>query len=105
MPHIHHTDHVRVAVACDDGVVRIFVIQAGMSGMQYIRSLPRVQGRALSCAWHPTARDVLVVGSGDGCIRAWNVAQGSELVRITAGRWFCSHGGGGCGDHVYALFP
>lgn len=57
--------------------------------MQYIRSLPRVEGRALSCAWHPTARDVLVVGSGDGCVRAWNVAQGNELVRITAGMCCC----------------
>lgn len=74
----------RLAAACDDGCVRLFSIEPGVPGASYSKSLPRVEGRVLAVAWHPTAR-CLVSGGTDGCIHSWDVATGQELLRITAG--------------------
>lgn len=68
-------------------MVRIFAAEDGVAGLQYRRALPRVEGRALSCAWHPAAPGMLVAGYGDGCMRVWNVPQGIEVLRMTVGAW------------------
>jgi U3 small nucleolar RNA-associated protein 4 len=74
----------RLAAACDDGCVRLFSVDSGRPGVTYSRSLPRVEGRTLAVAWHPNGRCV-VSGGTDGCIHAWDVNTGHELLRITAG--------------------
>lgn len=73
-----------LAAACDDGCVRIFTVEMGVPGAAYAKSLPRVEGRTLAVAWHPKG-EVVVSGGGDGCVRAWHVASGRELLRITVG--------------------
>jgi WD40 repeat protein len=73
-----------LAVACDDGVLRLF--GAGSSaevGMQFRRTFGRVQGRVLSVAWHPSGLS-LATGHSDGCIRAWDTETTQEIYRITA---------------------
>lgn len=74
----------RYALGCDDGAIRIFTVESGVDGMQYSKSLPRVEGRILSLAWHPSG-SVLVAGDSQGCIRCWDVEAGRELLRITVG--------------------
>ncbi len=81
---------VAMAVASDDGAVRIFRMQPGVSGLQYERTMPRIESRALSAAWHPSG-SVLIAGYGDGCLRAWHVPSARELLRITAGEQAASH--------------
>ena len=73
-----------IAVACDDGCVRLFSVNSSSSGISYVKSLPRVEGRCLTASWHP-AGDVIVSAGTDGCIHAWNVHNGHEILRITAG--------------------
>ncbi len=75
---------VRLAVACDDGVTRFFGVDEGVPGLTYQRSLGRVEGRALSIAWHP-AGATLFSGHSDAIIRAWNATNGREIYRIDAG--------------------
>ncbi|PRW61122.1 WD40 repeat [Chlorella sorokiniana] len=74
----------RVAAACDDGCARIFVAEWGAPGLVYSKTLPRVEGRCLAVAWHPSG-EVLATAGTDGCIHLWNVASGHEVLRITAG--------------------
>lgn len=73
----------KVAVACDDGCVRLFTLLEG-ENLVYQRSFPRVLGRILSVAWSVDATKVFSGGS-DGCIRCWDSKQLQELYRITAG--------------------
>ena len=83
---------VAFAVATDDGAVRIFHMEPGSPGLQYARTMPRIESRALSAAWHPSG-SVLLAGYGDGCLRAWHVPSAREILRISAGwllaRIFC----------------
>ncbi|CAM6020208.1 unnamed protein product [Sphagnum balticum] len=74
----------RVAVACEDGCVRIFAVSDKQLGMIYRQSFPRVKGRILSVAWTWDGTRLLGGGS-DGCIRCWDVASNREVYRITAG--------------------
>ena len=74
----------RLAVACDDGCVRIFTVEPGMPGASYSKSLPRVEGRTLAVAWHPSGK-FIISGGSDGCIHVWEVSSGREALRITAG--------------------
>lgn len=74
----------RVAAACDDGCARIFLAEAGAPGLTYARTLPRVEGRCLAVAWHPSG-EVLATAGTDGCIHLWALASGHEVLRITAG--------------------
>ena len=46
----------RLAAACDDGCVRLFTVDPGVPGASYAKSLPRVEGRCLAVAWHPSGR-------------------------------------------------
>ena len=71
-------------MACDDGVTRFFGVDEGVPGLTYQRSLGRVEGRALSLAWHP-AGATLFSGHSDAIIRAWNASNGREIYRIDAG--------------------
>ncbi|GBG66273.1 hypothetical protein CBR_g57871 [Chara braunii] len=73
----------RVAVACDDGRVRLYTVEDGTDGMTFERSLPPVTGRVLSVAW--ATSDKLFAGGADGCIRCWNVITKREVFRITVG--------------------
>jgi U3 small nucleolar RNA-associated protein 4 len=75
---------VRLAAACDDGAARIFVAQAGAPGLTFSRALPRVEGRTLAVAWHPSGR-VLASAGTDGCIHLWSLDSSQEVLRITAG--------------------
>ncbi|XWS09544.1 hypothetical protein CRYUN_Cryun40dG0093800 [Craigia yunnanensis] len=71
----------RVAIACDDGAVRIYTI-FDSDKLIYHKSLPRVSGRALSVTWsHDSNR--IYSGSSDGLIRCWNADLGHEIFRST----------------------
>ncbi|CAK9875951.1 unnamed protein product [Sphagnum jensenii] len=74
----------RVALACEDGCVRIFAVADRQLGMLYRQSLPRIKGRVLSVAWTWDGTQVLAGGS-DGCIHCWDIASNREVYRITAG--------------------
>ncbi|KAL6761639.1 hypothetical protein V8C86DRAFT_2533190 [Haematococcus lacustris] len=71
-----------LAAGCDDGSVRLFVVEAGEGGAHYERTLARLQGRVLAVAWHPSGL-ALVAGGADGCIHALDAATGIETMRIT----------------------
>ena len=73
-----------VAVACDDGALRLFTLEAGAAELQYHRSLPRTEGRVLAVAWHPSAQ-MVVTGTSVGHLHVWEVATSREVLRITAG--------------------
>ncbi|XP_058725108.1 WD repeat-containing protein PCN-like [Vicia villosa] len=72
----------RVAVAFDDGCVRIFTI-SDTNEFIYLKSLTRVTGRVLSVAWSDDAKFIFS-GSSDGIIRIWNAKSGLEAHRIPA---------------------
>lgn len=70
------TDGSLVAIATDDGAVRIMVAEAGGSGLQYHKSFGRVDARALSVEWSPDGT-VVYAGFADGCIRANELSTGT----------------------------
>ncbi|XVF65997.1 hypothetical protein PTKIN_Ptkin09bG0295300 [Pterospermum kingtungense] len=83
----------RVAIACDDGSVRIYTISV-MDKLIYHKSLPRVSGRALSVTWsHDSNR--IYSGSSDGLIRCWDADLGHEIFRSTV-----ALGGLGSGSQI-----
>jgi hypothetical protein len=69
---------VRLALAADDGSVRLMAAEAagGGGGLAYMRLLGRAPARALSAAWSADA-SVVYAGFADGCIRALDVATGA----------------------------
>ncbi len=75
-----------MAVACDDGVLRIFAAEGLSPGLTYARSMPALGSRLLSVAWHPSGRSV-VVGTAAGTMHAWDLASNRELMRINVGAW------------------
>ncbi|XP_062099566.1 WD repeat-containing protein PCN-like isoform X2 [Humulus lupulus] len=72
----------RVALACDDGCVRIYSVIE--DELVYTKTLPRVSGRILCVTWSPDAKRIFA-GSSDGFIRCWNPILGHEIYRITVG--------------------
>ncbi|KAI3491235.1 hypothetical protein L1887_44492 [Cichorium endivia] len=72
-----------IAVACDDGCVRIYDI-SDSDEVTYQKSLPRVSGRVLSVTWSPDAK-MIYSGSSDGFIRCWDAKSSREVYRITVG--------------------
>lgn len=72
-----------LVAACDDGSLRVLRVSEGAAGCEYVRSMAKVEGRALSLAWHPDG-GALVSGGSDGCIHVWEAESGRELLRITA---------------------
>ncbi|KAL2489145.1 Transducin family protein/WD-40 repeat family protein [Forsythia ovata] len=79
----HGTEYTRLAIACDDGCVRIYNI-SDSEKLTYNRALPRVSGRTLSVTWSPDARRIYS-GSSDGFIRCWDAKLAHEIYRITVG--------------------
>jgi U3 small nucleolar RNA-associated protein 4 len=59
------SENTRVALACDDGCVRIYSISDKLT---YVKSLTRVGGRVLSVTWSPDGNSIYS-GSSDGFIR------------------------------------
>ncbi|XP_077227740.1 WD repeat-containing protein PCN-like [Tasmannia lanceolata] len=78
-----HGESLRVALACDDGCVRIYVV-SDSEGLTYSRSLPRVSGRILSVTWS-LDKKLIFSGSSDGFIRCWDAQSAHEVYRITVG--------------------
>ena len=81
---LHAGTSQRVAVACDDGALRIFEAQEGVAGLQYFKTLPRTEGRVLSAAWHPDS-NTIVTGTSSGTMHVWDLTSNREILRITAG--------------------
>ena len=73
-----------VAVACDDGCLRLFGIEEGEPGLLYQSSLPHLEGRLLSVAWHPMGK-IAVVGTSQGTLHAWDTSNKREVLRIQTG--------------------
>ncbi|KAL3634121.1 hypothetical protein CASFOL_021175 [Castilleja foliolosa] len=73
----------RLAMACDDGCVRIYNV-SDEEKLNYNRTLPRVSGRTLSVTWSPDANRIYS-GNSDGFIRCWDVKLSHEIYRITVG--------------------
>lgn len=74
----------RLAAGLDDGSVRFFTWSAA-EGLQYQRRGPQAPGRVLSLAWHPSG-SILVGGSSQGTVHAWEAATGQEALCIELGR-------------------
>ncbi|XP_074327518.1 WD repeat-containing protein PCN-like isoform X2 [Apium graveolens] len=74
-------EDANVAMACDDGCVRICTVS---DEFIYRKSLPRVSGRTLSVTWSQDA-DKIFSGSSDGLIRCWDPKTVREVFRITVG--------------------
>ncbi|XP_059631154.1 WD repeat-containing protein PCN-like isoform X1 [Cornus florida] len=77
------SDGMRVALACDDGCVRIYII-SDSDKLIYHKSMTRVSGRVLCVAWSPDAK-FIYSGSSDGFIRCWDAKLSHEVYRITVG--------------------
>ncbi|CAM0876068.1 unnamed protein product [Alopecurus aequalis] len=73
----------RLALACDDGSVRLYSVPESGS-LTYYRSLPRVSGRVLCVTWSNDTKFIFS-GSSDGLIRCWDLTSFHEKYRITAG--------------------
>ncbi|KAJ6851691.1 U3 small nucleolar RNA-associated protein 4-like protein [Iris pallida] len=76
-------DDQRLAIACDDGCMRIYNV-SDTDGITYSRSFPRVSGRMLSIVWSPNAKQIFS-GSSDGFVRCWDAESFHETYRITVG--------------------
>lgn len=77
----------RVAIACDDGCIRLLTLLGGDgvgSGLSHRRSFLRLQGRLLSLAWGFGGTQI-AVGTSVGTIHIMQVATLSEVMRITVG--------------------
>lgn len=73
----------KLAVACDDGCLRLFTIQEGQPGLVYSSSFPPLKSRLLSVAWHPNGQ-VVCTGTSEATVHAWHVATRREM-RIHTG--------------------
>mmetsp|Transcript_21460 Transcript_21460/g.53252 ORF Transcript_21460/g.53252 Transcript_21460/m.53252 type:complete len:504 (-) Transcript_21460:511-2022(-) len=77
----------RVAIACDDGCVRLLTLMDGDGvgrGLHHRRSFNRVQGRLLSLAWGHGG-SAIAAGSSCGTIHVFDVESLIEITRITVG--------------------
>ena len=80
-----------VAAGMDDGCVRLFTWTSA-GGLQYSKTLQKVDGRMLSVAWHPEGT-TLVGGSSKGSLHIWEAGSSTELQCIELGRCpAASHG-------------
>lgn len=79
----HASDNSRIAFACDDGRVRIYVVDDDKN-LTFKRSSPSVKGRTLSVTWSSDANRIFS-GSSDGVIRCWNAEVTHEIYRISVG--------------------
>ncbi|KAG8377549.1 hypothetical protein BUALT_Bualt08G0044700 [Buddleja alternifolia] len=79
----HDAENTRLAIACDDGCLRIYSISDDEE-LTYRKTFPRVSGRMLSVTWSPDASRIYS-GSSDGFIRCWDAKLAHEMYRITVG--------------------
>ncbi|KAJ3377282.1 U3 small nucleolar RNA-associated protein, partial [Entophlyctis sp. JEL0112] len=70
-----------IAVACEDGVVRLFTISPTL-GISFKAACARQDARILSLAYHPT-KPLISAGSADSCIRAYSTSTYRLVWRIT----------------------
>eukprot|EP01038_Epipyxis_sp_PR26KG_P007325 gene7325-9981_t len=70
-----------LAIACEDGVVRLFLYDSGNS-LEYHKSMPSFNSRALCVCFHPV-EPLIFSGCGDGSIRCLDEVSGRELYRMT----------------------
>lgn len=71
-----------LALACEDGAVRLFVVDA--NGVRFHRAFQRAATQRLLCvAWRGDG-GALAVGGADGCVRVYDAKSGRERARITA---------------------
>ncbi|KAG6422050.1 hypothetical protein SASPL_118611 [Salvia splendens] len=80
------TESTRLAIACDDGCVRIYRV-SDAEELIYNRTLPRVSGRTLSVTWSSDGSRIYS-GSSDGFIRCWDAKLSQEIYRITVGHGY-----------------
>lgn len=67
-----------IALATDDGAVRILAAEPVTPGLQYRSTAGRADARALCVAWRHDGR-VVYAGFSDGCIRAMDIQSGAAL--------------------------
>ncbi|KAK4722657.1 hypothetical protein R3W88_012890 [Solanum pinnatisectum] len=79
----HASDNSRIAFACDDGRVRIYIVDDDKN-LTFKRSSPSVKGRTLSVTWSSDANRIFS-GSSDGVIRCWDAEVTHEIYRISVG--------------------
>ena len=80
----------KLAVACDDGCLRLFSIQEGRPGLVYSSSFPPLKSRLLSVAWHPNGQ-VVCTGTSEATLHAWHVATRREMRIHTGGSFSCPY--------------
>ncbi|XP_071452405.1 coronin-7 isoform X1 [Hetaerina americana] len=76
-------DYSRLAVACDDGMIRLWKIPDG--GLleptnEAECTLPGHSEKIYFIKFHPLASDVLASGSYDMTVRIWDLASGTERI-------------------------
>ncbi|KAL3267045.1 hypothetical protein HHI36_011187 [Cryptolaemus montrouzieri] len=76
-------DNCRLAVACDDGIIKLWVIAE--DGLKEPTNEPEREFNAhsdkiYSIKFHPTAKDVLASGSYDMTIKIWDLSDCSEKI-------------------------
>ncbi|XP_046394754.1 coronin-7 isoform X4 [Ischnura elegans] len=76
-------DYSRLAVACDDGMIRLWKIPEG--GLleptnEAECTLPGHSEKIYFIKFHPLASDVLASGSYDMTVRIWDLASGTERI-------------------------
>lgn len=75
----------RVAIACDDGCLRLFKAEAGEPGLLYEASFAPAASRLLSVAWHPIG-NTIVAGTADGSLHAWSLNTKREVLQVRTGK-------------------
>ena len=70
----------QLAVACEDGAVRLFEIQDDT--LDYKKSLTGDKARILAVSWQPKSNFV-VTGSAEGVIRRWNTVTGESVLKVS----------------------
>ena len=78
-------DDERLAVSCDDGVVRIW--QIGADGLQASMEEPSAElkghiERLYCIKYHPYAKDLLATASYDRTVKLWNVATQQAVLSL-----------------------
>ncbi|XP_024085650.1 coronin-7 isoform X1 [Cimex lectularius] len=95
----------RVAVGCDDGTVKIWVIPEG--GLTEVTNTPesvlQAHTEKIYCLkYHPLATDILVTTSYDMTIKIWNLSTLELAVTLNADDQIVAVAWSGCGKYIAA---